>query len=197
MRLFTAIHPPADAIEHLTARMAGLRIGAASATGTNVRLADLAWAHLTLAFLGDVDPGRVAEVRHALRLATDDERGNAAEGTPGGPPVLRLGGGGRFGRGRSTVLWVDVRGDVPRLTTLAGAIRAGLAAVGVPCDDKPFRPHLTIARPGDRIPPADVEADRTALDDYLGPPWPAHELVLMQSRPDARPRYHRLAAWPL
>lgn len=196
MRLFTAIYPPAEAIAHLTARVAGLRLAAASAAGTNVRLADPTHAHLTLAFLGEVDPARLSDVRQALGLAADGARAVVAAGQ-GGPPVLRLGGGGRFGWGRGTVLWVDVRGDVSGLVALADVVRAALATARVPYDDKPFRPHLTIARPGDRMTHDDIEADLAALDSYLGPPWPATELVLAQSRPGSPSRYHRLAAWPL
>ncbi|GIJ30604.1 RNA 2',3'-cyclic phosphodiesterase [Micromonospora qiuiae] len=193
MRLFTAVYPPTEAVEHLTARVAGLRLAAAAAAGANIRLVDPAQAHLTLAFLGEVDPTRLTAVRQALELVADAMRGD--DGTGHTPPVLRLGGGGRFGWGRDTVLWVDVRGDVARLVALAGAVRAGLTAIGVPGDDRPFRPHLTIARPGDRMPHADIEADLAALDGYLGPPWVAGELVLVQSRPG--PSYQRLATWPL
>ncbi|PZF88778.1 RNA 2',3'-cyclic phosphodiesterase [Micromonospora endophytica] len=189
MRLFTAVYPPAEAVTHLTARLAGLRLGAAAAAGTNVRLVDPARAHLTLAFLGEVDPARLAEIRHALQ--------HAVAAAPTGPPVLRLGGGGRFGWGRSTVLWIDVRGDVSRLVALAAAVRTELAEVGVPTDEKPFRPHLTIARPGDRLTHADIEADLATLDGYLGPPWSAGELVLVHSRPGPPPSYHRLATCPL
>ncbi|RIV37029.1 RNA 2',3'-cyclic phosphodiesterase [Micromonospora radicis] len=189
MRLFTAVYPPAEAIEHLYARVAGLRLGAASATGTNVRLVDPTRAHLTLAFLGEVEPVRLAAVQRALESVADTVRADPVSS------VLRLGGGGRFGWGRGTVLWVDVRGDVACLAALAGAVRAGLDAIGVPTDEKPFRPHLTIARPGDRMSHADIESDLTALDDYLGPPWPANELVLVQSRPT--PGYRRLATWAL
>ncbi|MBQ1027797.1 RNA 2',3'-cyclic phosphodiesterase [Micromonospora sp. C95] len=200
MRLFIAIYPPVEAIAHLTTRLAGLRLAAASAAGTNVRLVDPATAHLTLAFLGEVDPTRLTELRQVLPRAVAAARSGAAAEAPVGcddPPVLRLGGGGRFGWGRSTVLWADVRGDVSQLGVLAGAVRTALTVAGFPGDEKPFRPHLTIARPGDRLPHADIEADLAALDDYLGPPWPAEELVLVQSQPGPPSRYHRLAAWPL
>ncbi|MFI7552265.1 RNA 2',3'-cyclic phosphodiesterase [Micromonospora sediminimaris] len=198
MRLFTAIYPPADAVAHLTAQVTGLRLAAASAAGTNVRLVDPTKAHLTLAFLGDVEAARLTEVRQALGAAVDDARGGAVLGAGlAGPPVLRLGGGGRFGWGRSTVLWVDVRGEVTRLGALAGAVRVALATAGLPSDERPFRPHLTIARPGDRLPHADIEADLATLDAYLGPPWPAEELVLVQSQPGPPSRYHHVTAWPL
>ncbi|MET7861852.1 RNA 2',3'-cyclic phosphodiesterase [Micromonospora taraxaci] len=190
MRLFVAVYPRPESVDHLTARVTRLRVAAAAATGVNVRLAEPADLHVTLAFLGDVEAARLVEVESALGLAVEsfrDDR-NAA-------PRLGLGGGGRFGQGRSTVLWVGLRGEVEALHALARLIRSRLRHAGLPYDEKPFRPHLTIARPGDRMDLADIEAD---LDDYQGPEWPAAELLLMRSHLDSRPsRYERLAAWPL
>lgn len=192
MRLFVAIYPPRPAVDDLTAQVARLRVGAASAAGTNVRLADPAHAHLTLAFLGDVEESRLVDVASTLGLAAETFRDGRD-----GPLRLRLSGGGSFGRGRFTVLWVDVHGDTDGLATLARLIRSGLRRARLPYDEKPFRAHLTIARPGDRIDRAEILADRAALHDYAGPEWPADELVLVRSQPGPRPTYTRLAAWPL
>ncbi|GAB3067349.1 RNA 2',3'-cyclic phosphodiesterase [Micromonospora schwarzwaldensis] len=192
MRLFTAVYPSAAAVTDLTARVVGLRVGVASAAGVNVRLADPAHLHLTLAFLGEVPDDRLVAVQSALGLAAasfQDGRGSS--------PRLRLGGGGSFGQGRSTVLWVDVRGDTEPLDALARLVRDALRRAGLPHDDKPFRPHLTIARPGDRLDPVDVHADRETLHGYAGPEWPADELVLVRSHPGPRTHHTRLAGWPL
>ncbi|MEU7926536.1 RNA 2',3'-cyclic phosphodiesterase [Micromonospora sp. NPDC049107] len=193
MRLFVAVNPPVEAVDHLGAQIARLRVGAAAAVGARVRLADPADLHLTLAFLGDVEAGRLVDVESALGLAADSFRAGLDA-----PPRLRLSGGGVFGDGRRTVLWVDAQGDVEALHGLARLVRDRLRLAGVAYDEKPFRPHLTVARPGDRMDPAAVEADRTALDEYAGPEWPATELLLMRSHPGSgRSRYDRLAAWPL
>ncbi|MGS2615577.1 RNA 2',3'-cyclic phosphodiesterase [Micromonospora sp. LZ34] len=192
MRLFVAVYPPPEAVDHLTGQVARLRVGAAAAAGINVRLADPAQAHVTLAFLGDVEADRLVDVESSLGLAAEWSRdGRAAT------PRLRLGGGGRFGQNRFTVLWVDVRGEVEALQVLARLIRSRLRNARLPHDDKPFRPHLTIARPGDRVPAEDVAADVETLHGYQGPAWPAAEMVLMRSHPGPRPTYDRLAAWPL
>ncbi|SCG58737.1 RNA 2',3'-cyclic phosphodiesterase [Micromonospora humi] len=189
MRLFAAIYPPEAAVADLTVRVAELRI----ADGAHVRLADPAHLHLTLAFLGEVPDDRLVAVESTLGLAAQafrDDRDSS--------PRLRLGGGGSFGQGRSTVLWVDVRGETDALDALARLVRDGLRRAGLPHDDdKPFRAHLTIARPGDRVPRADVRADREALHGYAGPDWPADELVLVRSHLGRPARYTRLAAWPL
>ncbi|MFF5053933.1 RNA 2',3'-cyclic phosphodiesterase [Micromonospora sp. NPDC000663] len=192
MRLFVAVCPPVEAVNHLGAQVARLRVGAAAASGVKVRLADPAHLHLTLAFLGVAEAARLVEVESALGLAAEWFRdGRYAV------PRLSLGGGGRFGRDRSTVLWVDLRGDVEALRDLARLIRSRLREARLPYDDKPFRPHLTIARPGDRMTPADLDADVATLDAYQGPDWSATELLLVRSHLGPRPRYDRLAAWPL
>ncbi len=192
MRLFAAVYPPPEAVDHLSEQIAHLRVGAAAAAGINVRLADPVQAHVTLAFLGEVEADRLVAVESALGLAAEWSRDGRAVA-----PRVRLGGGGTFGRGRFTVLWVDLRGDVAALTVLARLIRSRLRNNRLPYDERPFRPHLTVARPGDRLPPEDVAADVEALHAYEGPEWPAGELVLMRSHPGPRPTYDRLAAWPL
>ncbi|MEW2384420.1 RNA 2',3'-cyclic phosphodiesterase [Micromonospora sp. NPDC047707] len=192
MRLFAAVYPPPAAVEHLSAQVTRLRVGAAAAGGINVRLADPAHKHVTLAFLGEVEADRLTAVESALGLAAEWSRDGREV-----PPRLRLGGGGTFGRGRFTVLWVDLLGDVEALTVLSRLIRSRLRNNRLPYDEKPFRPHLTIARPGDRVPEADVAADVETLHAYEGPEWPASELVLMRSHPGPRPTYDRVAAWPL
>ncbi|WP_262015393.1 RNA 2',3'-cyclic phosphodiesterase [Micromonospora sp. Mcm103] len=184
MRLFAAIYPPAVAVADLTARMKGLRV----ASARHARLADPANLHLTLAFLGEVPDDRLADVKYALASAARTVR----------CPLLRLSGGGCFGAGRSTVLWVDVRGEVEVLDALARSIRGGLREAGLPCDDKPFRAHLTIARPGDRVPESDVRSDVHTLHDYAGPQWAAGELLLIRSHLGRTPpRYTRVAVWAL
>ncbi|MEU4554111.1 RNA 2',3'-cyclic phosphodiesterase [Micromonospora violae] len=193
MRLFVAVYPRHESVDHLNAQVARLRIGAAAAAGVDVRLADPAQLHVTLAFLGDVEAARLVEVESALGLAAEwFHDGRDA------PPRLSLGGGGRFGEGRSTVLWVDLRGDVEALHELARLVRGRLRHARLPYDEKPFRPHLTVARPGDRVDLVDIDADLAVLDDYRGPEWRATELRLMRSHPGSRPpRYDRIAAWPL
>lgn len=167
MRLFAGIHPPEEACAHLAAHVRTLHVSTASA---NTRLTPRARWHVTLAFLGEVPDDRLPDVDAALTTSTPPL------GTP--PARLRIAGGGRFG----TILWAGLSGDVDRITTLAHTVRHSLARAHLPFDDKPFRPHLTLARPGDRIDRALIEADRAALDAYRGPDWPATTLRLMRSR---------------
>ena len=185
MRLFIAAYPPAEACDDLAGRLAGLRVARAAGSGVNTRLARRETWHVTLAFLGEV-----AEERATGAIAALDR---AAEAWRAEPPVLRLAGGGRFGRGRFTVLWVGVGGDRQPLVRLHRQVRRELKRARLPYDDRPFKPHLTIARPGDRVDRAEVEDDRAALAAYAGPEWPVREVVLMRSHPGPAPRYEPVA----
>jgi len=95
------------------------------------------------------------------------------------------------------VLWVGLRGDVAGLAALAGDVRRALSGAGLPVDPKPFRPHLTLARPGRRVPPEQVRAALGPLDGYEGPPWPVEEVRLVRSVLGAGARHEMLRAWRL
>ena len=91
--------------------------------------------HVTLAFLGDVAERDVV-------LATD-----ALEAACAGRPAPRLAcdGLGKFGNASDATLWL---GLVPaeELMRLAAAVRDELAARDIAFDEKPFKPHITLAR---------------------------------------------------
>lgn len=143
--------------------------------------------HVTLAFLGDVPGARVAGLLSAL--------GPVVAGTP--PLTLQLAGAGRFGNRRPRVLWAGVTGDVGTVTTLADRLAAGARHAGVPVEDRPYSPHLTLGRWSAREPadPASAQAWVDRLAGEHGPAWPVTEVVLWRSRPGAA--YERLAGWPV
>lgn len=104
--------------------------------------AGLAWCrpealHFTLAFLGDIPRERVAAVGEACR--------EAAAGR--GPFFLSLGGLGSFpARGPARVLWLGASAGGEKLASLQAALAAALARRGFPLEDRPYLPHLTLAR---------------------------------------------------
>ncbi|MEV4620891.1 RNA 2',3'-cyclic phosphodiesterase [Asanoa sp. NPDC049573] len=189
MRLFVAAYPPAGAVADLAAFVSGLRVGRAAAAGVNTRLARPETYHLTLAFLGEVADERLADVEVAV--------GRAVDRVPPPVPEVALAGGGRFGRGAFTLMWVGVTGDLDPMRALHKGLRRELKRARLPYDERPWKPHLTLARPGDRLPRAEVDADRAALNDYEGPRWPVRELVLMRSQLGPNPTYERLTNWLL
>ncbi len=185
MRLFVAVVPPVEAIDHLDRAAAPVRAACA----------ELRWIpterwHLTLAFYGEVADRDVARLeRRGLRATRD-----------GGVTDLRFSGGGQFG---SRVLWVGVQGDRAGLRGLAGRLAT---------DGRPYRPHLTLARarPGGDVAAAepdesltsmqrgdDLRAAVTMLTPYDGPVWRASEVVLFRSHLGPKPRHEPLTRWPL
>ena len=91
--------------------------------------------HLTLAFLGDGSANDIAAATDALEAACASQ--------PAVP--LRSDGLGKFGRASDATLWLGIA-PVPELMELAERVRGELAIRGVPFDDKPFKPHITLAR---------------------------------------------------
>jgi len=132
-RLFVAIELP-DAIgEALEAPLRSL-----DPLDAVVRRSPRTGIHLTLAFLGMVDPARVPEIAVRLRAATS----GAA------PFTVEVGGAGMFPSvSRPQVLWVGVGGDDrSRLLELAGRVAEQLRQAGFEPEKRAFHPHLTVGR---------------------------------------------------
>ena len=154
MRTFIALEPPAAFADEAAG------VARTLSRAVEGRFLPRESYHLTLAFLGEVDDAGAARAMDAL-----DE---ACAGR--GPVPLRPEGLGKFGRASDATLWLGIADD-PALTGLAAAVRDALAARGLPFDEHPFRPHLTLARRA-RIPraalpplafPAPAVATRVAL----------------------------------
>ncbi len=130
MRLFVAIELP-EAVREAAA-IAGSRRDAWPAASW-VRADNL---HLTLVFLGEVDPATLAPLEAALRRHL----------APLAPWRARLDGAGAFPpQGALRVVWVGVEPAAP-FVALAAAVRAACREVGLAVEDRAFAPHLTLAR---------------------------------------------------
>ena len=192
MRLFVAAYPSPEAVAHLSQFVGTLHVGRPAEPGRSLRVVPPDRWHLTLAFLGDVDDLRAGDAAAAMGAAA-----SAWRDAGGQVPQLGVAGGGRFGRGRFTVLWAGVDGEVLFLDGLATRLRQALRRARLPVDRKPFRAHLTLARPGDRLPPAALAADLATLDAYRGPRWQLTDLRLVRSRLGPSPSYETIAVAPL
>lgn len=181
MRLFVAIDPSPAAVAHLDDALRP-HIGA----GPLLRWSPHEQWHLTLAFLGDVDDGRLPELVERL--------GRAAHRSPAFTVALAgLGAFPSVRRGR--VCWVGVTGDTEPLRLLAARAGAAARRTGIDVSAAPYRPHLTVARP--KRPPADLTPLAEALAGYAGPAWPVTELRLVRSHLGAHVRHETVQRWPL
>lgn len=138
-RVFAAVVPPPEVVAALDDRLGDLPLPGRPVPPPN-------W-HVTLRFIGKVE-----EVPYQRWLGDMD----TAE-LPS-PFRITLSGLGAFPRpARATVLWVGVEGDP--LGDLATIVDEAAGGAGLGREERPFRPHLTIARVR---PPADV---RTLIDE--------------------------------
>jgi len=102
-----------------------------------VKWVDPRGIHLTLKFLGNIPSRRVTEITEAM--------GKAVQGIS--PFRLEISGLGAFpSLKQARVLWVGIGGELDQLSTLQQNIDSVLAALGFAREERPFVPHLTLAR---------------------------------------------------
>ncbi|MCH1865393.1 RNA 2',3'-cyclic phosphodiesterase [Nocardioides sp. CFH 31398] len=173
MRIFVALRPAPEVVEHLATFLEPRRDAAPS---TGWRWTPVEQWHLTLAFCGDVDDWRVEDLVERV--------GEAASRRA--PLDLRVDGGGAFPHADGAkVLWGDLAGDRAGLDDLAAACRRACSRAGAVVDGDRFRPHLTLARLGR---PSQVSDWVKLLDAYAGPDWRADEVEVVASHLGEGPR---------
>ncbi len=122
MRLFVAVQLSEEVKKSITDTLHELKkkgVGGSYAPKQNL--------HLTLAFIGEAeDAGPVKKALSGIAVK---------------PFRLALSEMGTF----EDLLWVGVKGN-QGLSGAAKAVRDALAAAGIPCDTKKFKPHITIVR---------------------------------------------------
>ncbi|MCW5964296.1 MAG: RNA 2',3'-cyclic phosphodiesterase [Bryobacterales bacterium] len=129
MRLFVAIDIPDLLLQQIVGLIQQLRPAA------KARWSPAGNLHITTKFLGEVDPGQLPAVVEALRSMPR-----------GGPIRVRLGGLGWLPNPHSPrILYLGVQAP-QSLPDLHTATDTAMAALGIPRETKPFRPHLTLAR---------------------------------------------------
>jgi 2'-5' RNA ligase len=133
-RLFIAIPVAPAALDACRQLLEPVRTSPAGRGARWVRTDNL---HLTLRFLGATPPDRVGDVAAAMR--------DAAAGWSAFE--VRLAGAGAFpSANRPRVLWLGVARGAGAAEAIAGALQGPLATLGWPRDERPFKPHLTVAR---------------------------------------------------
>ena len=133
VRSFIAIELPEEVISGLHQLQAELK----SAGHTFVKWVAPGGIHLTLKFLGNISPRKVAEITKVMERASQEV--SAFQ--------LEIGGLGAFpSLGQPRVLWLGIGGEVDKLVDLQQRIDAGLVPLGFAHEKRPFAPHLTLAR---------------------------------------------------
>ncbi len=167
-RLFLALWPDDATRERLAelARRVSQTVDGRRTTERNL--------HLTLAFLGPVDPERSRTLRQKLTRL------------PFSPFTLTLDHLGYWPRPQ--VIWVGRHRPPPPLDALVNRLRAVLNELKLPQDHRPFVPHVTLLRKVHRRPPP---------REIAPIPWTVRDFVLVESRLTPRgAEYRLLQRWP-
>lgn len=153
--------------------------------GEGVRPVTPAQMHLTLHFIGETpedDAAVMAEALRAVRCARFTLRFDA----PGCFPP----------RGDPRILWMGLARE-PALVRLHADIGDVLRDLGVALEDRPFHPHLTLARCKAR-PPRGVMERFLAQSNFAVPAVPVDRFVLYASELNRGGAIHReRAGYPL
>lgn len=181
-RLFVAVPIPADIKKAVAAAVLDLKQSGQLPFKRWVHPEDV---HVTLKFIGEVAPSATAPIEAELeRVAA---RSN--------PFPLRLTGTGTFGSPQAPrVLWAGLGGEPERLRALQADVERQLAALGYAPEERPFAPHLTLARQHAGGGPVRIEPlrERFGADSAAGAEWTVDRLVLYRSHFGRSPMYEPL-----
>lgn len=178
MRLFLGLPVPEALIPPLLTVQEAVPLG---------RVVDEDNLHLTLVFLGEVDPAGAEELHEAL------------DGRRLPRPMLAFDGLSTYGGDRAKLLAMEIRPD-PALTELQAACGRASRAAGLALERRRFRPHITLIRFGAGLAPhLQPELDRALT--HVGTPVGAagaERLVLYRSHlGEGGADYEELATYPL
>lgn len=184
MRLFVAVEVPEVPLRDVRRRVDAVRDRLPRA-----RWVDLENVHLTLLFIGETAESDVPALASGLR-----------EAFARCPPLgLRLAGGGTFPPGRpARVAWLGVEAPEELLTLQADITRAAVEALGFEPEERPYRPHVTLARCPDPWRRDAIEKFVSAFPGSIGPPWVADHGTLFESKLSPKgARYRAVEVFPM
>lgn len=183
MRLFFAINFPEDVRAAIRDASRPIR-----ETAPSVRWTSAEKLHLTVRFLGEVDPTRIDAIARA----------GAAVARRHGPVELALSGIGAFPNPRRPrVVWMGVDRS-PRLELIAHELEEAIAPLGFEPDGRAFRPHVTLARVREESQREVARALSAVPPVEIAEAVMAETIELMRSVPGAGgSRYEVHESWPL
>jgi 2'-5' RNA ligase len=171
-RIFIAIDPPEEWKTALKALQADLK---GTFTHARVKWIDPLQIHITLRFLGYILSEDIPKLQAAVEQACRSTS----------PFDLESGELGSFPRPSAPrVLWLGILDVQNALISLEKRMVTATAAIGQKPEDRPFYPHLTIARITEMR-----SGDRRVLADMLEhhhqkiqTPWNVEEVLIMESQ---------------
>jgi len=184
MRLFLGIELPEPLVAEIGRVQSLLR-----ASGADVRWVEPGNAHVTMKFLGQVEPARVAAIDAVLAPVIASHPRHE----------LELIGVGAFpDEARPRVIWAGVEGAIRELAALHVAVDATLEPLGFEREHRRFSPHVTLGRVRR---PHGLKPLSTAIRDHRHTPIgavPVAALVLFESTLTPQgSRYREQSSYPL
>ncbi|MCW4052785.1 MAG: RNA 2',3'-cyclic phosphodiesterase [Candidatus Bathyarchaeota archaeon] len=104
-------------------------------TGANLKLVDPQNIHITLRFLGNIQPPLVDKIYREMEQI-DFESFQIEICRIGAFPTLR----------HPRVIWAGIQKNLDKLEMISRQLVSRLGVLGFPSDSKPFSPHITFAR---------------------------------------------------
>ena len=167
IRAFIAIELPASVVsllDKVQQDIKSLRLRAKWVRPENI--------HLTLKFLGNIDPVDIDKIGRALSDAAADFA----------PATLAVGGIGFFpGLKRPRVIWVGLGGQTQLLIELQRKLEDNLAAIGFPKEKRPFKGHLTLGRIKEAVNSNVIRQVMREFADLRGDEFVASRIILFKS----------------
>ena len=128
--------------------------------------------HLTLKFLGNIDPAAVEQIEPVLRAAVKSYA----------PFSIQAKGLGVFpGVKRPRVIWIGITGQIDRLIGLQRNLDKNLNEIGFSQDKRPFKGHLTLGRAKGRIDARRMQSVLTKYNEFEAEPFTVGSLILYKS----------------
>ena len=168
LRVFCAVELPEDLRARVAERVRQLRSEFPDVRASWERPEKL---HVTLKFLGDLQPARVEALTAAVASAAASvEPFELAVDEPGSFPP----------HGQPRVLWLGIGDASGRLAFMHRSLESECASAGFPREPRAFKPHLTLARI--RAPRGARELAAAHRETPFEPQrFKASEIVVMQS----------------
>jgi 2'-5' RNA ligase len=187
VRLFIAIDLDDEARHAIAAEQERLKEAWAGGAGAPLKWIAPERMHLTLVFLGEVDEVRSAAVAEAIARPLAFDRFSIAFGGLGTFPPA----------GAPRVLWLGLAAGGAQVLHLQREAADRVGALGITLEQRPFHPHLTLARwPTSR--PSDRRTLPTAEEGTTVARVGVEALALVHSRlSPAGPTYTTICRGPL
>ncbi len=174
MRVFAGVPLPVETRLALADRLAEFEVPGKVAPPEN-------W-HLTLRFLGKVDQVTLERFLSGLIDVSGEPVFTVSLGSFGAFPNAK----------KAAVVWLGLHKGEEALTRLNQITEEAAVAAGLSPEERPFHPHLTLARVR---PPADV---RELLDEEIPLGWACDRIVVFRSHLGGGPaRYEALETFAL